>query len=152
MVSLCTGRFPHSRPPEDFDPGRDRPPMGLVHPDQGTPTSQRVYLAGPMHGIPEYNFPAFDAAAKEWRRAGWEVVSPAELDRVNHVHEFTNPLPENFLREAMKRDLAALCDCQAIALLPGWEKSRGVEVELKLATLLKLQVFDTKEPPFGEAE
>lgn len=38
----------------------------------------RVYIAGPMTGLPEYNFPAFHAAAKAWRDAGWEVLNPAE--------------------------------------------------------------------------
>lgn len=101
----------------------------------------RVYIAGPMRGYPEYNFPAFDAAAKDWRRAGHDVVNPAELDRVDGVHEFTDPLPSGFLRDAMRRDLVAICKCDAIVLLPGWEASSGVKVELALAELLKLQTI-----------
>lgn len=109
----------------------------------------RVYIAGPMRGYPEYNFPAFDAAAKEWRRAGHDAVNPAELDRVDGVHEFTDPLPHDFLRDAMRRDLRAICECDAIVLLPGWEHSAGVKVELALAELLKLQIFMPQEtiPP-----
>lgn len=41
----------------------------------------RAYLAGPMSNIPQFNFPAFDDAAADLRARGWDIVSPAELDR-----------------------------------------------------------------------
>jgi hypothetical protein len=40
----------------------------------------RWYLAGPMTGIPAFNFPAFDLAAADLRAQGIDIVSPAELD------------------------------------------------------------------------
>lgn len=101
-----------------------------------------VYIAGPMRGIPLYNFPAFDAAEKRWRDEGHNPINPAALDRAAGVNEHTDPLPADFMRGAMKRDLEAICNCHAIALLPGWEKSSGVDVELRLACVLGLQVFD----------
>ncbi len=101
----------------------------------------RVYIAGPMRDYEEYNFPAFDAAARRMRKAGWDVINPAEMDRVNGVHEFTDPLPVGFLRHAMSRDLRAICECDAIYLLKGWELSRGVKVELTLAEFLGLTVL-----------
>lgn len=101
-----------------------------------------IYIAGPMRGYEKYNFPAFDEASERFRRAGWEVINPAELDRAVGVHETTDPLPEGFLRGAMERDLKAICGCDAIALLPGWRKSSGVGVELALANLLGLAVIN----------
>jgi len=103
---------------------------------------RKVYIAGPMRGYKEYNFPAFDEASKRFRKAGWFVYSPAELDRAQGIHEYTKKLPNGFLRDAMKRDTAAICECDAIALLPGWEHSEGTHVELTLAGLLELDTYD----------
>lgn len=100
-----------------------------------------VYIAGPMRGLPRYNFPSFDAAATRFRDAGWDVINPADLDRAEGFEE-SQDLPDDFLRDAMQRDLYAICHCQAIALLPGWEKSQGVAVELSLARLLGLEILD----------
>lgn len=44
----------------------------------------RVYLAGPMRGVPHFNFPAFHAAAAELRARGYVVFSPAEADNDRH--------------------------------------------------------------------
>ena len=45
--------------------------------------SKRLYIAGPMRGIPQYNFPVFDAARDKAIALGWDAVSPADLDRAN---------------------------------------------------------------------
>ena len=52
----------------------------------------RVYIAGPMSGIENSNFPAFHAAAAELRALGHEVVNPAEL----------NPDPDSPWAECMR--------------------------------------------------
>lgn len=111
----------------------------------------KVYVAGPMRGYPLYNFPAFDEAAARFRALHWDVVNPAELDRAIGVNEYTDPLPDGFLRGAMERDLTAICGCDAIALLPGWERSSGVAVELALAKLLGLAIYDAATgKPYSE--
>lgn len=40
----------------------------------------RLYIAGPMSGLPQFNFPAFHAAAIALRAAGYAIISPAETD------------------------------------------------------------------------
>ncbi len=105
---------------------------------------EKVYLAGKMSGLPLLGFPAFDQAAKRWRKAGYVVVSPAEADRMNGTSEYTPVEERCTYREAMKRDLAMICECDAIALIPGWETSPGVQVELALGKLLKLTIYDAK--------
>lgn len=84
---------------------------------------KRVYLSGPMTGMRDNNFPAFNAVASEMRRRGFEVVNPAEIK------------PEGVMtwENCMRADLQALLTCDAIALLGGWENSKGAHLELHLA-------------------
>ncbi len=84
---------------------------------------KRIYIAGPMSGLPELNYPAFNARAAELRARGFHVENPAE-----------NPVPvcgswEGYMRMA----IAQLVTCDAIDLLPGWSSSRGATVEFGLA-------------------
>ena len=108
----------------------------------------RVYLAGPMRGIPEFNFPAFTEAARELRDAGFEVFNPAERDQQNGFdptgltgNEDLNDGVHRFdLRDALGADLDWITrNADVIALLPGWERSKGVRAELATAAALGLR-------------
>ena len=103
----------------------------------------RVYIAGPMTGIPEMNFPAFHAVAAALRALGHEVVNPAEL----------NPDTSKSWAECMRVDIAQLVTCDAVALLPGWSQSRGVAIEFQLAIDLGIDIFGLYEllPVVAEA-
>lgn len=101
----------------------------------------RGYLAGPMRGIPLWNFPAFDDYATWLRGAGWDIVSPADLDRDAGFTEFTETLPDGFIHEALRRDVEALLTVEAIVLMPGWQDSTGAKFELSVAENLGLDVF-----------
>lgn len=111
-----------------------------------------IYVAGPMRGHAQYNFPAFDRAAAKLHTDGHTVVNPAELDRKMGVTEDTDPFPPNFLRIAIKRDLLSICECDAIYLLRGWEKSAGVAVELAMTKFLGLEEIIEPMPsrPLGD--
>lgn len=91
----------------------------------------RIYVAGPMTGHPELNFPAFHAAAAELRALGHHVENPAEI----------NADPKAQWLDCMRADIARLVTCDAVHMLPGWEKSRGAKVEHGLAVGLGLQVI-----------
>jgi len=93
----------------------------------------RVYIAGPMTGLPEHNFPAFDSAARRLEKAGWEVVNPAD-----NFGGLTNLPRASYLRV----DVSLLLQCDALALLPGWEESSGAQLEYLLARELELPIFD----------
>lgn len=100
----------------------------------------KVYIAGPIRGIPEFNAPAFDAAEKRWREAGHTPFSPISVDRALAVLAGSET-PEH-LKLVMQLDTALIFNADAIALLPGWEKSSGATVELALAQFLKLPVYE----------
>lgn len=97
------------------------------------PEPKRIYISGPMTGYPDCNFAAFHGAAERLARAGWKVFNPAEN------FGGRKDLP----REAYLRlDLAMLAQCEAIALLPGWEDSRGAKLEYAVARELGCEVID----------
>lgn len=91
-----------------------------------------IYLSGPMTGLPDYNYPAFEVAAKRLREMGNIVKSPAELEQ-EETHE-------DYMRKCVQE--LALCD--VIALLPGWEDSKGARGEIFIADLLGMQIVDAE--------
>lgn len=103
----------------------------------------KIYIAGPMRGYPNNNFPAFDEAQKLWVSHGHEVVSPASIDRAfGHNGSDETLITPDFIRRAIAVDCQVIFFCDAIALLPGWWHSSGSTVELSLAQFLKLPIFD----------
>lgn len=114
----------------------------------------KVYLAGPMRGYPEFNFPAFHAAAAKLRAEGHTVFSPAERDIERHGgvdiskgnttgDEQKAAREHGFnLRVALAEDMAWICsEADAIALLPGWAHSKGAVAEYSTARALGLEVI-----------
>ena len=91
-----------------------------------------LYLSGPMSGYPNFNREAFYSAEQELVDAGYQVVSPARL----RVHAEGEPTWLDWMRPALQLMLEA----DAVAMLPGWEESRGANVELKLANQLGIDV------------
>lgn len=99
---------------------------------------KKIYLAGPMTGLPECNYPAFNAAAAQLRELGHTVLNPAE-----------NLVPVcGTWQGYMGMALAQLVQCECIVLLPGWADSRGALIERKLAQVLKMDVVHFLDDPF----
>lgn len=108
----------------------------------------RIYLAGPMRGYANFNFPAFDFAAEKLRAEGHVVFSPAERDREAYGAEIeNNPTGDESkvinaactIEDCMLADTRWICqEAQCIALLPGHEKSSGAIAELSLGKALGL--------------
>jgi hypothetical protein len=90
-----------------------------------------TYIAGPMSNLPEFNYPAFNAAAAELRARGYTVVSPTEL------HDGDTSRPYDFY---LRLGLRALLDCDEIVLLPGWEDSPGACLEREIAQALGMAI------------
>ena len=110
--------------------------------------SGKIYVAGPMRGIPFYNSPLFDRTADTLRARGYQVVNPCDLDRDTYEVDFSlcpegteNPALLPPLPELLLRDLDELSRCDAIALLPGYTESKGALTELAFANFCGLRVL-----------
>lgn len=117
--------------------------------------TKRIYVAGPMTGIPHFNFPAFDAATERLRAQGWRVVNPAGIDRAMGFDPLALPADTDwnnpaalglYQRDIVRRCCAALIECDAIYMLEGWIKSEGASAELKLARWAGLDEIYQRSP------
>lgn len=94
--------------------------------------NSRVYLSGPMTGLPDHNFPAFNEVAAALRAGGRTVFNPAEsFDGKTDLSR----------REYFQHDFTELDKCSVVALLPGWEKSEGALSEVFAALQMQLPIF-----------
>lgn len=102
--------------------------------------STRLYLAGPMTGIEQHNFPLFNAEAARLRALGYDIVNPAEIgdEDPNAVRTPAEQLLH--WRKCMKEDLREMLTCDGVALLPGWEKSKGASLEYYNANALGMLI------------
>jgi hypothetical protein len=90
----------------------------------------RVYLAGPMTGISELNFPAFNQEAERLRAEGLQVLNPADHGIVDGAD----------WADYLRHDIAGLASCERIHLLRGWTKSKGACLEMTIAKALGMAV------------
>lgn len=90
----------------------------------------RVYVAGPMSGLPDYNRAAFIRVEQELMAQGHIVFNPAR-----------KRLGKNATwDDYMRLGIADLMRCDTIHLLPGYEDSRGATIELELAKELGMTI------------
>jgi len=101
-----------------------------------------VYIAGPMTGVEDLNYPLFNLVAEALRDDGFEVVNPAELQH-NRNPEATEV--EVTRAEYMTLDLPYVIACDILCLLPDWEQSRGANVELLVALSCGNEVWELVE-------
>lgn len=113
----------------------------------------KCYLGGPMTGHDKLNFPAFDDHKAYLESIGYDVISPADLDRAAGINEndyrlgnMPPPLNDEAMRAILHRDIQAILSLRpgkdAIALMSGWEKSKGACAEFFFAQWYGLNVID----------
>lgn len=93
------------------------------------------YIAGPMTGMPDHNFPAFNAAAEQLRRSGWNVINPAEN------FGGRTDLPRG---SYIRADIIQIAQCAAMAMLPGWRESSGARMEYLIAREMDMKILDAE--------
>lgn len=105
-----------------------------------------VYVAGPMRGIPNFNFPMFDKYRDLLLAQGVNVISPADIDR----WAWAGDEAAGNTTVYVERDTQALMFLarhnptgeNAILLLPDWCHSIGAKAEFAMARWLKLKILD----------
>ena len=97
-----------------------------------------VYIAGPMTGLPEFNYPAFNTAAEWLRVEGHEPLNPADTESLNETGETRSW--DWYMRHALGMVIRA----DGIALLPGWEMSKGATLEHLVALQLGMDIRPLK--------
>ena len=107
---------------------------------------KKLYLAGPMSGYPNHNFAAFNRAAAKLRAEGYYVFNPAENELPAKFEQgdlFKNGgCPPELYRQLLTDDINfILKEADAIALLPGWTKSKGARAEHAVSVAIGLEVI-----------
>lgn len=102
----------------------------------------KIFISGPMRGLPNYNFDKFDSVEKWLIAAGYDVVNPAHISR--SYKETTILNNKDKFNEMVKRQLSALEQCDAILVLDNWEKPEGVKTEIQHALKHNLLVIFEK--------
>lgn len=101
-----------------------------------TPASHPVlYLSGPMSSVgpPTFNYPLFHEVAKRLREQGFIVHNPAD----NFGGDKSRPY-----EDCMRMDIRLVTYSDAVALLPGWETSKGANMELTAAGFIGVPAVD----------
>lgn len=102
----------------------------------------RLYVCGPVSGVPGGNRAAFEEARRVLADAGYRPLVPHDL------------LPEDApWHMAMRVCVSAMCSCGGVCVLEGWGGSRGARLEVSIARQLKMPVNDLRGWLYGmEAE
>lgn len=96
-----------------------------------------LYIAGPMSGLPDSNYPAFNAAAAALRAAGHTVLNPAENPPPANAANMTR---DEVWQYYMRLSVRQIADADCVVMLKGYQQSKGAKIEERLAHDLKLSV------------
>lgn len=95
---------------------------------------KRIYIAGPVSGLQGLNRTAFDTARERLQSLGYTPLIP---------HWFVPR--DTTWKDAMRLSIETLVKCDGVALLDGWQESRGATLERDLAKQLGMEVKTVDE-------
>lgn len=109
----------------------------------------KIYIAGPMTGYEQWNFPAFFDAEEKLIALGHEVINPAHNDGPDLGLALesagTPERPNHTWAWYMKRDLPHVLEADALCVLPGWQDSKGASLEVHVANSIGLPIYVLQE-------
>lgn len=109
----------------------------------------KLYIAGPMTGIDDWNYPAFFDTEAQLRALGHQVLNPATNDgdtlEAALAAAGSPERPNHPWAYYMRRDLPQVMEVDGLCLLPGWQNSKGARLEVHVATALGLPLYVLQE-------
>lgn len=96
-----------------------------------------IYIAGPMDGVPNHNFPLFNRVAANLRRQGFVVFTPTE----------NGCAPDSPYLTHIDADIDMIQKCNAMLMLPGWHRSRGAQAEMEIAKWRNMTILFSDAHP-----
>jgi nucleoside 2-deoxyribosyltransferase len=93
---------------------------------------KKIYISGPVTGLPGENREAFEAAAAILEGHGFNPYIPH-----NHVK------PGSTWEEAMRDCIRVMMDADAVFTLDGCDDSSGAAIEIELAGKIGIPVFES---------
>lgn len=94
---------------------------------------KKVYLSGPMDGLPNNNKVEFQLAEAYYRDLGFEVVNPHRLSEALDLYNSETGLNPPTYCEYLLNDLNALIECDMMVLLKDFKRSFGCSIEIAFA-------------------
>lgn len=116
----------------------EKPVFSLLNPVGGFKVlHSRIYISGPVTGIPELNKPQFMEAQHFLQTIGFSVWNP------QHIPEPEIPLddPEEVWKWYMHFCVRAIPLCDSMLMLPNWQNSKGAVKEHRIAQMLGLAIY-----------
>jgi hypothetical protein len=105
----------------------------------------KIYIAGPMTGYDQWNFPAFFEAEKQLLSLGCQVINPAHNDGPTLELALESAgvpeRPNHSWAWYMRRDLPHVLEVDALCVLPGWQKSKGASLEVQVDEAMGLPIY-----------
>ncbi len=105
----------------------------------------KIYIAGPMSGVADFNFPLFFETEAQLKELGYEVINPARNDGETLEKALENAgspeRPRKSWTHYMRIDLGSVVSVDALCLLPDWQKSKGARLEVHVAQELGIPIY-----------
>ena len=100
----------------------------------------KIYLSGKITGLDKEVYTRqFERAETFYKTSGFDVINPVKIGE-----EILKQNPSATWEDFMQKDLEALKTCTHIALLEGWEESKGAKMEKAEAEKLGLEIMYLK--------
>ena len=97
-----------------------------------------IFISGPMHGLPDFNYPMFHKAGDYLKAQGKQFLSPAH-GRFGHPR--TPPAQGHRpLAHDIRHTLKQLLLCDSILMLPNWRDEDDSWLQRDLANNLNMPI------------